>query len=167
MVIFDFNIFKCSGFCSGYTYIGWIVEINTASEDALILRCLLVYRHTVSGGFVFVGSGLHSRKVRILEWPVSVTLRVLYIQWQCFIKAEFLWWIIVVRHSNFQMIWRKKMKRLKIEFWRCLFWGPLFSLTVSKWTSFSDPHSFSKQVAIWSWLLLLKIETHTLNMKTY
>ena len=83
------------------------------------------------------------------------------------IKAEFLWWIIEVRHSNFQMISRKKMKRPIIEFWRYLFWGPLFSLTVSKWTSFSDPHSFSKQVAIWSWLLLLKIGTHTLSMKTY
>ena len=83
------------------------------------------------------------------------------------IKAEFLWWIIEVRHSNFQMISRKKMKRLNIVFWRYLFWRPLFSLTVSKWTSFSDPNSFSKQVAIWSWLLLLKIETHTLNMKTY
>ena len=83
------------------------------------------------------------------------------------IKAEFLCWIIVVRHFNFQMISRKKMERLNIEFWRSLFWEPLFSLTVSKWTSFSDLHSFSKQVEIWSWLLLLKIETHKLNMETY
>ena len=81
------------------------------------------------------------------------------------IKAEFLWWIFAVRHSNFQMISRKKRKRLKIEFWKCLFWGPLFSLTISKWTSFSDPHSFSKQVAIRSRLLLLMNKTHTLNMK--
>ena len=64
------------------------------------------------------------------------------------IKAEFLWCIIVVRHSNFQMVSRKKMERLDIELWRSLFWGPSFSFTLSKWTSFSDPHSFSKQVAI-------------------
>ena len=35
------------------------------------------------------------------------------------------------------MISRKKMEMLNIEFWRSLFWGPLFSLTVSKWTRFS------------------------------
>ena len=69
------------------------------------------------------------------------------------------------KHSN--VIEKNKLEKLNIEIWRCLFCGPLFSLTVSKWDQFQWHLLIAKQVAIWSWLLLLKIETHTLNMETY
>ena len=83
------------------------------------------------------------------------------------IKADFFLWIIVVRLSYLQMISRKRRKGWTLNFGDVYFGEPYLALHFQSGTNFSDPRSFSKHVAIWSWLLLLKIETHTLNMKTY
>ena len=69
--------------------------------------------------------------------------------------------------GSLRLRWAKNLKGWSLNFGDVYFGDPYLALQFQGGASFSDPHAFFKQVAIWSWLLLLKIETYTLNMKSY
>ena len=72
------------------------------------------------------------------QWPYRGNY---YINNEFHIKAEFLW-IIVVRHSNIQMLLRKiKWKSRTLKFGDVYFVDPYLAFQFQSGTSFSDIHS--------------------------